>query len=47
MKLFTRKGVTMIEYALLAALISIIGITAIKSISVKVKTTFENVDTAL
>lgn len=42
-----RKGVTMIEYGLLASLIAVVGIVMIKSIGTKVNTAFTKVDTAL
>lgn len=50
MKMLNRKnqeGATMIEYVLLAALISIIAIAAITSVGGSVKTNFEKVSTSL
>lgn len=41
------SGATMIEYALLAALISVIAIVAITSVGQSVNTSFEAVDTAM
>ena len=38
-----RKGVTMIEYALLAALISLVAITAITAIGTNMSTKFQNI----
>lgn len=40
-------GVTMIEYALLAGLISIVAITAITAASGSIKTIWDNIKTAL
>jgi len=36
-----QKGVTMIEYALIAALIAVVAIVALTNIGTEVKTTFE------
>jgi pilus assembly protein Flp/PilA len=41
------EGATMIEYALLAALISIVAITAITGVGKQVDTNFKAVETAL
>lgn len=42
-----QKGATVIEYALIAALISIVAILAMTSVGKAVNTTFENVNSAL
>lgn len=41
------EGATMIEYALLAALISVVAITMITNVGTKVNTTFDSVNNAL
>lgn len=41
------SGATAIEYGLIAALISVVIITAVTSIGTKLKTKFETVDNAL
>lgn len=41
------SGATMIEYALLAALISIVAIVVITAVGQNVNTTFDKVNTAL
>lgn len=40
-------GATMIEYAILASLISVVAIVAITGVGTKVKSTFEGVETAM
>ncbi len=42
-----RKGVTMIEYGLLAALIAVAAIATLQLIGPKVKTAFDKVEAAL
>jgi len=42
-----RKGVTMVEYGILAALITVLSIAFISSIGKKVQTAFKNVDSNL
>lgn len=42
-----QKGATVIEYALIAALISVAAIVAFNTVGGKVKTTMEGVGTAL
>lgn len=42
-----QKGATVIEYALIAALISVVAIAAFGLVGGKVKTTMESVNTAL
>ena len=51
-KFFSRKlrgqsGVTMIEYALIAALIAVVAIVALTSIGTNLNTTFESIATKL
>ena len=41
------NGATLIEYGLIAALISVVAIVAIRGVGGKVNTTFANVDSAL
>ena len=41
------KGATVIEYALIAALVSIVAIVAFTAVGGKVKTTMQSVDSAL
>ena len=42
-----REGVTLIEYALIAALISIVAITLLTAVGGKVKNIFTSVNTSL
>lgn len=42
-----QKGATVIEYALIAALIAVVAITAMGSLGKKVETTFKDVDTKM
>ncbi len=47
-KLFSnKKGATAIEYGLIAALIAIAAISAMRSIGTTLNTTFSNVNTAM
>ncbi|MBU3694491.1 MAG: Flp family type IVb pilin [Rhodocyclaceae bacterium] len=46
-KLHRQSGVTMIEYALIAALIGVVAITTLTAIGTKVNTKFTAVSTAL
>jgi Flp pilus assembly pilin Flp len=46
-KMHTQKGVTMIEYVLIASLISIIGIVAITAIGAEIGQIWEDIKTAL
>lgn len=41
------SGATLVEYGLIAALISIVVIAALTNVGGKIKTTFEKIDTAL
>ncbi len=41
------EGATMVEYALLLALIAVVSILIITSLGTKVKTTFTSADTAM
>jgi pilus assembly protein Flp/PilA len=43
----SNKGATAIEYGLIAALIAVAAITAMQGLGSNLKTTFENVSTAL
>jgi len=42
-----QKGVTMLEYALLAAFISVLAIVAIKTVGNSISTMWANISTAL
>lgn len=42
-----RKGATAIEYGLIAALIAVAAITALRSVGTTLNTTFSNVSTAM
>ncbi len=42
-----QAGVTMIEYALIAALVSIVAITLLQAMGTKVKNLFSNINSAL
>jgi pilus assembly protein Flp/PilA len=43
----SNKGATAIEYGLIAALIAVAAITAMQGLGSSLKTTFENVSTAM
>ncbi|RMD86785.1 MAG: Flp family type IVb pilin [Candidatus Dadabacteria bacterium] len=47
MKIFEKKGATLIEYAVLAALIIIVAIAAIRVVGQKVSQKFSTVATSL
>lgn len=42
-----QKGVTMIEYALIAALVAVVSITALTNVGTKLKTVFTTIEAKL
>jgi pilus assembly protein Flp/PilA len=42
-----KEGVTLIEYALIAGLVSVVSISLLSSVGAKVKNTFSSVNTSL